>query len=167
MVKDLRQPSGLAWFCARAESCVVFNTGPYTVLPDNSIWITANMQLACVHKTLWSYKNNSRQPMSFIVTENQKVQAGTIIFCCFSFSIVILREFLKRTLSYITMILFLYSYVAKLRNQIKSWNFILFYLFLYKKFTVKLKVNKNSSGDEIANVNFYAVRPRSYRNSLK
>jgi len=27
--------------------------------------------------------------------------------------------------------------------------------------------NKNSSGDEIANVNFYAVHPRSYRNSLK
>ena len=38
MVKDLRQRSGLA------ESCVVFNTGPYTVLPDNSILITANMQ---------------------------------------------------------------------------------------------------------------------------
>ena len=44
MVKDLRQRSGLAWFYARAESCVVFNTGPYTVLPDNSILITANMQ---------------------------------------------------------------------------------------------------------------------------
>ena len=28
----------------RRESCVVFNTGPYTVLPDNSILITANMQ---------------------------------------------------------------------------------------------------------------------------
>ena len=28
----------------KAESCVVFNTGPYTVLPDNSILITANMQ---------------------------------------------------------------------------------------------------------------------------
>jgi len=27
--------------------------------------------------------------------------------------------------------------------------------------------DKNSSGDEIANVNFYAVRPGSYRNSLK
>jgi len=26
------------------KSCVVFNTGPYTVLPDNSILITANMQ---------------------------------------------------------------------------------------------------------------------------
>jgi len=26
---------------------------------------------------------------------------------------------------------------------------------------------KNSSGDEIANVNFYAMRPGSYRNSLK
>ena len=46
MVKDLRQRSGLARFCARAESCVVFNTGPYTVLPDNSILITANMQSA-------------------------------------------------------------------------------------------------------------------------
>jgi len=44
MGKDLRQRSGLAWFCARAESCVIFNTGPYTVLPDNSILITANMQ---------------------------------------------------------------------------------------------------------------------------
>ena len=27
--------------------------------------------------------------------------------------------------------------------------------------------NKNSSGDELANVNFYAVRPGSYSNSLK
>jgi len=44
MIKDLRQRSGLAWFCACAESCVVFNTGPYTVLPNNSISITANMQ---------------------------------------------------------------------------------------------------------------------------
>jgi len=44
MVKDLRQRSGLAWFCARAESCEVLNTGPYTVLPDNFILITANMQ---------------------------------------------------------------------------------------------------------------------------
>jgi len=26
------------------DSCVVFNTGPYTVLPENSILITANMQ---------------------------------------------------------------------------------------------------------------------------
>ena len=43
MVKDLRQRSGMAWFCACAENCVVFNTGPYTVLPDNSILITANV----------------------------------------------------------------------------------------------------------------------------
>jgi len=27
-----------------AESCVVFNTGPYTDLPDNSILITVNVQ---------------------------------------------------------------------------------------------------------------------------
>ena len=46
MVKDLRQCSGLASFCACADSCVVFNTGPYTVLPENSILITANMQSA-------------------------------------------------------------------------------------------------------------------------
>ena len=44
MVKDLRQRSGLAWFCACAESWVVFNTGPYIDLPDNSILITANIQ---------------------------------------------------------------------------------------------------------------------------
>jgi len=44
MVKDLRQRSGLACFCACAESCVVLNTGLYTDLPDNSILITANMQ---------------------------------------------------------------------------------------------------------------------------
>ena len=30
--------------CACAESSVVFNTGPYSVLPENSILITANMQ---------------------------------------------------------------------------------------------------------------------------
>ena len=29
------------------------------------------------------------------------------------------------------------------------------------------KKNKNSSGDELANVNFYAVRPGNYLNSLK
>jgi len=28
-------------------------------------------------------------------------------------------------------------------------------------------INKNSPGDEIANVNVYAVRPGSYPNSLK
>ena len=44
IVKDLRQRSGLAWFCACAESYVVCNVGPYTVLPDNSILIAANMQ---------------------------------------------------------------------------------------------------------------------------
>jgi len=43
-VKGLQQRSGLPRFCACAESCVVFNTGPYTVLPDNSILITANIQ---------------------------------------------------------------------------------------------------------------------------
>jgi len=31
---------------------------------------------------------------------------------------------------------------------------------------VTKKQNKNSSGDEIANVNFYAVRPGNYPNSL-
>jgi len=35
-----------------------------------------------------------------------------------------------------------------------------------KTFTVATS-NKNSSGDEIANVNFYAVRPGSYSNPLK
>ena len=44
MVKGLQQRSGLAWFCACTKSRVVFNTGPYTVLPDNSILITASMQ---------------------------------------------------------------------------------------------------------------------------
>ena len=44
MVKALRQRSGLASFCACAESCVVFNTAPYTVLLVNSILITASMQ---------------------------------------------------------------------------------------------------------------------------
>ena len=29
------------------------------------------------------------------------------------------------------------------------------------------QVDKNSSGDEIANVNIYAVRPESYPNSMK
>jgi len=38
-VEDLRRRSRLTWFCACAESCVVFNTGPYTVLPDNSIYL--------------------------------------------------------------------------------------------------------------------------------
>jgi len=37
----------------------------------------------------------------------------------------------------------------------------------YKEDGAKSTVYKNSSGDEIANVNFYAVRHGSYRNSLK
>jgi len=37
VVKDLRQRSMLTWSCACAERYVVFNTGPYTVLADNSI----------------------------------------------------------------------------------------------------------------------------------
>jgi len=37
-----------------------------------------------------------------------------------------------------------------------------------RRFQAQLaKYYKNSSGDEIANVNFYAVHPGSYRNSLK
>ena len=31
-------------FCVCADSCLVFNTGPYIVLSENSILITANMQ---------------------------------------------------------------------------------------------------------------------------
>jgi len=37
VVKDLRQRSMLTWFCACADSCVIFSTGPYIVLADNSI----------------------------------------------------------------------------------------------------------------------------------
>jgi len=36
-----------------------------------------------------------------------------------------------------------------------------------KDITGTPEFNNNSSGDEIANVNLYAVRPGSYRNSLK
>ena len=62
MVKDLRQRSGLAWFCARAESCVVFNTRPYTVLPDIFILITANMQSETGFPS--SHQLNSTSPPS-------------------------------------------------------------------------------------------------------
>ena len=37
LVKDLRQRSMLTWFCARAESCVIFSIGSCIVLADNSI----------------------------------------------------------------------------------------------------------------------------------
>jgi len=37
VVKDLRQRSRVPSFCACAQSCVVFNAGPYTTLADNSI----------------------------------------------------------------------------------------------------------------------------------
>ena len=37
VVKELRQRWMLTWFCACAQSCVIFSTGPYTVLADNSI----------------------------------------------------------------------------------------------------------------------------------
>ena len=64
MVKDLRQRSGLAWFCTRAESCLVFNTESYTVLPDNSILITANMQSETGFPS-------SRQLKSYVVSESR------------------------------------------------------------------------------------------------
>ena len=60
MVKDLRQRSGQAWFCACTESCVVFNTGPYTVLPDNSILSTANMQSETGFPSSHQLKSKSR-----------------------------------------------------------------------------------------------------------
>jgi len=37
VVNDIRQRSRLTWFCTCADSYVIFNTGPYTVLADNSI----------------------------------------------------------------------------------------------------------------------------------
>jgi len=37
VLKDLRQRWTLTWFCACAERCVIFSTGPYTVLANNSI----------------------------------------------------------------------------------------------------------------------------------
>jgi len=58
MVKDLQQRSGLAWFCTCAVSCVVFNTGPYSVLWDNSILITANMQLETGFSSSHQLKSN-------------------------------------------------------------------------------------------------------------
>ena len=48
VVKDLWQHSRLPWFCSCAESCVVFSTGPYTVLADNSI---------CLNRSAISCKN--------------------------------------------------------------------------------------------------------------
>jgi len=38
---------------------------------------------------------------------------------------------------------------------------------IVKKWAIASTLHKNSSGDEIANVNFYAVRPGSYQNLLK
>jgi len=40
---------------------------------------------------------------------------------------------------------------------------ILFYLWFRHENVSQLLQNKNSSGDEIANVNFYAVRPEATR----
>jgi len=39
----------------------------------------------------------------------------------------------------------------------KSWTFILFYLFLYKKFTVKLKVNNKTSNKFKKGISFFLL----------
>jgi len=57
-----------------------------------------------------------------------------------------------------------------LKLDVYSFGIWIHYLLMTKiaKFgAIVTSNNKNSSGDEIANVNFYAVRPGSYRNSLK
>jgi len=55
VVKDLRQRSRLAWFCACAESSVVFNTGPYTVLAGNSICLNRST----INYVQWTGKSGS------------------------------------------------------------------------------------------------------------
>jgi len=91
----------LAWFCACAESCVVFNTGPYTVLPDNSILITANMQLETgfpSSRQLKSYvasksrlKLGARALLSvdagLLVLHHRVVFRGSTAICCLWMSV--------------------------------------------------------------------------------
>ena len=85
MVKDLRQRSGLAWFCACADSCVVFNTGPYTVLPDNSILITANMESETSFPT-----RPSHQLKSYVASKSRlKLAARAVLSADAGFLVVI------------------------------------------------------------------------------
>jgi len=52
---------------------VVFNTGPYTVLPDNSILITANMQSETGFPS-------SHQLKSYVAFKScLKLEAGTVL----------------------------------------------------------------------------------------
>jgi len=53
----------------------------------------------------------------------------------------------------------------KNRNTYK--NDIIWTIKVYTLHIMNAAIYKNSSRDEIANVTFYAVRPGSYRNSLK
>jgi len=61
----------------------------------------------------------------------------------------------KRNFKYLTIPTFILLY-----NRLLGLIFIIARLFGHH-------IDKNSSGDEIANVNFYAVRPISYLSSLK
>jgi len=55
VVKDLRQRSRLPWFCPCAQSFLVFNSGPYAVLADNSICLNCSA-IKVVH---WIGKSGS------------------------------------------------------------------------------------------------------------
>ena len=83
-VIDLRQRSGLAWFCACAESCVVFNTGPYTVLPGNSILITANMQSETGFPSSHQLKSyvTSKSRLKLAARAVLSADAGLLVDCC-------------------------------------------------------------------------------------
>ena len=58
----------------------------------------------------------------------------------------------------------LHSFLFPIKNYLCSYSYSAEYC--SELFGIQPNTDKNSSGDEIANVNFYTVRPGSYRKSL-
>jgi len=65
---------------------VVFNTGPYTDLPDNSILITANMQSETGFPSSHQLKSYvaSKSNLKLAARAVLSADAGLLVFCCFT-----------------------------------------------------------------------------------
>ena len=80
---------------------MVFNTGPYTALPDNSILITANMQsetgVPSSHQLLKSYVvRRLYARLKLAARAVQSADAGLLVFIISTMSSIILAVFLPR-----------------------------------------------------------------------
>ena len=110
MVKGLRQRSGLAWFCACAESCVVFNTGPYTVLPDSSV---LNQQ-TCSRKRAF----HSHQLKSYIASKSHlKLAARAVLSADAGFLVCV-------SVYFVLLVDFGYRYLVVSTSLVIAWRLV-------------------------------------------